>query len=376
MNADNLWVSLRHEFHQQPELSHQEHLTADKVAEVLQSYSPAQILRNVGDHGVIAVFDSHQEGPTTLIRAELDALPIHESMDIAHISQCCSVSHKCGHDGHMAIVLSLAEQLQSKPIARGKVLLAFQSAEETGKGAQLMVSNEQFLPLTPDYAFALHNYPGMPLGHVGIKAGPFNCASTGIIITLKGATSHAAYPEHGNNPGLAMCHIIEHALALPQLTSVQSWVTLIYSKLGEIAFGTSAGDAVIMFTLRSETNVGIKQLESSLIEFTKQKANDYNLEVSVDYEDAFAATINDETAASMIEVTAKANRIPVEILDEPMRWSEDFGRFTQVAKHGAMFVLGSGEQHPQLHHPDYDFPDSLIATGQCLFTGLIREING
>jgi len=367
---------VRHRLHQLAELSNQEQLTSHLIKKILTPFSPDRMITDVGGYGILAIYEGKNPGPTTLIRAELDALPIIENDQLSYMSHHQGCAHKCGHDGHMTIVLSLAHALEKQPPLRGRVILAFQSAEETGQGAAAMIADPKFRPYKPDYAFALHNYPGMPLGEVGIKDATFNCASKGMIIKLHGVTSHAAYPEHGNSPALAMCELITLATQLPSQLSERCWCTVVHAKLGEVAFGTSPGEAVVMMTLRSETNGTMEKLQSILIQKVTTLTASMNLTYEICFEDEFRATVNNREAAGLIAEACLATQVTCHQLSEPMRWSEDFGRFTEVAGHGALFVLGCGENTPQLHHPDYDFPDELLSIGSKLFFTLINKING
>lgn len=168
---------VRRELHSRPELSGQESGTAERLAGLLRQLRPDLLLDGLGGAGLAAVFDSGREGPGVLFRAELDALPISENNDFSYRSQREGVSHKCGHDGHMAILLGLAHALARKPPAKGRAILVFQPAEEVGAGAESMLSDSRFEQLLPiDYAFALHNLPGFPLGQVAIKKGAFTAA--------------------------------------------------------------------------------------------------------------------------------------------------------------------------------------------------------
>ncbi|WP_165313475.1 amidohydrolase [Vibrio ziniensis] len=370
------WTEFRRELHQFPELSNHEHQTARRVEEVFKKFRPDETVTSLGGHGVAFIFNGAEEGPTTLIRCELDALPIEECNNFAHRSVHQGVSHKCGHDGHMAIVTALGEELCENKLKSGRVILAFQPAEETGEGAIGMVNDPAFATYVPDFAFALHNYPGLSLGHVAVKVGSFNCASRGMIIRLKGKTSHAAHPENGVSPALAMCSIIESLTALPQTLTQTSWVTVIHANLGEIAFGTSPGDAVVMATLRSETNEAMENLVQAATQIAQELSEQHGLTWSMEWQDVFQASVNSELGSALVVKACENTEIPCHILQEPMRWSEDFGQFTAVAKEGAMFVLGSGRQSPQLHNPDYDFPDELIPIGKAVFANLIEQING
>ena len=374
-------TQLRKNIHQHPELSHQEQQTALRITRVFESFSPDEVHTQLGGHGVAFVFHGQEIGPSTLIRCELDALPIQEQNTFDHRSILDGVSHKCGHDGHMAIISALGATLATRKPQSGRVILCFQPAEETGAGAIDMVNDEKFASLKPDYAFALHNYPGLKLGSVAVRAGTFNCASRGIIIKLSGKTSHAAHPEDGISPASAMCQIIEKLNQLPEELAEQGvedklWVTVIHAKLGEVAFGTAPGDAVVMATLRSETNQAMDTLVEVTQTFARDCAHKAGLEIEFSFDDVFQASVNSNEGCDRVVQACRNTSTEYILLHEPMRWSEDFGQFTAVAKQGAMFALGAGVDTPQLHNPDYDFEDELIPIGHALFLDLIKQING
>ena len=380
LDLDELIV-LRKTLHQHPELSNQEQATAVRILNAFQAFSPDEVITDLGGTGLAFVFNGADSGPTTLIRSELDALPIEETNNFDHRSQVKGVSHKCGHDGHMSIVTALGAELARNRPQKGRVVLCFQPAEETGMGAIQVVKDARFVDLMPDYAFALHNYPSLELGKVAVRAGTFNCASRGMIIRLKGKTSHAAHPENGISPANAMCKIIQELNSLPanirqQAALGRNWVTVIHAKLGEIAFGTSPGDAVVMVTLRSESNEGMHTLVEEAERFSQAVAKSENLSISFEYDDVFQASVNSQLGCDLVVSACEATQTPFVLLDEPMRWSEDFGQFTATVKEGAMFALGAGQSSPQLHNPDYDFPDALIPIGSDLFLDIIRKING
>jgi amidohydrolase len=374
-------ITLRKTLHQNPELSNQEEATAARILNEFLAFSPDDVVTGLGGTGLAFVFNGADTGPTTLIRSELDALPIEETNTFAHRSQVKGVSHKCGHDGHISIVTALGAELAKSRPQKGRVVLCFQPAEETGMGATQVVNDVRFAALKPDYAFALHNYPGLELGKVAVRAGTFNCASRGMIIHLKGKTSHAAHPENGVSPANAMCQIIQELNTLPAKLTQQGierrqWVTVIHAKLGDVAFGTAPGDAVVMATLRSETNEGMQTLIEHAEAFSQALAAQERLSIRFEYDDVFQASVNSQIGCDLVVSACEITQTPCLLLDEPMRWSEDFGQFTATAKEGAMFALGAGQTSPQLHNPDYDFPDSLIPTGRDIFLDIIRQLNG
>jgi len=365
----------RHSLHQNPELSGEEAETALRLTRFLEKYSPDEILTGLGGHGLAFIFKGRSDGPTVLIRSELDALPIEESNNFNYRSMTAGVSHKCGHDGHMAIVAGLAPLLSARRPARGRVVLLFQPAEETGAGAAAMIADPNFQQIMPDYAFALHNLPGYPRGEVIVKPGEFSCASKGLIIRLRGKCAHSAHPGDGKSPAKAMCRIITGLMEMNAAPRENTWVTVIHARLGEVAFGTTPGEAEVMATLRSETALGLEGLDQKALQLVADAANESGLEFVTDYCEVFPVSTNNPEAVKRIISAAKKLSVGVINMEKPHRWSEDFGRFSALCK-GAMFGIGAGEDVPQLHTTNYDFPDGLITRGITLFHHIVRDLLG
>ena len=169
-------VTFRRHLHRRPELSGEEEWTAAEIRQALERLQPDKVLGGLGGHGVAAVFAGAESGPTVLFRAELDALPITEASGAAWQSETEGKGHLCGHDGHMAMLLGFGRLLARRPVRRGRVVLMFQPAEEDGSGARAVVADPRYAAITPDWAFAIHNEPGLPFGHVATRAGLMNCA--------------------------------------------------------------------------------------------------------------------------------------------------------------------------------------------------------
>ena len=371
-------VTLRLELHRRPEFSNEEHETAARIAAELERCRPDELLTELGTHGVAAVFDSGVEGPTVLFRCELDGLPITEISTFGWRSEIEGKGHLCGHDGHMAIVCGLAQQLASNRPARGRVVVLFQPAEETGAGARDVIADPRFETIRPDFAFALHNLPGLPLGAIGVRSGPFTFASEGLAIRLTGRTSHAAQPEAGLSPAAVMGELMERLPALPETLGHRpghSLVTLSHARLGEAAFGIAPGEADVWVTVRAIDDGLMANLMGEAEKLALGLSEAGGLEVTFDRYESFVAGHNDEEAVSRIEAAAAALGATRVEVGDPYRWSEDFGRFGSVAKTG-LFVLGSGEDHPRLHNPDFDFPDELIGPGIAMFEWITRDICG
>lgn len=247
---EDVFTEIRKTFHANPELSGQERKTAAVVVKILEIFQPDQIIQGIGGHGVAALYKGQNKGFSVLCRAELDALPIFEINDFSHASKN-EISHKCGHDGHLTILLSLAQKLHLNPIKTGQVILLFQPAEETGEGAQRILDDEKFKSLTPDFVFALHNLPGFPMGQIILKSGTFTASVKSLVVRLKGVTSHASEPEKGINPALAISEIIASMDSFQKAESEFLLITPIHSFFGEKAYGTSPGHGETHWTVRT-----------------------------------------------------------------------------------------------------------------------------
>ncbi|WP_425099016.1 amidohydrolase [Tropicibacter sp. S64] len=368
----------RQALHRVPELSGAEVRTATSVVRMLEDLGADAIHAGIGGHGVIGVFESGTDGPRVMLRCELDALPIVEDSDAAHASTVPGTAHLCGHDGHMAILAGVARTLARVRPERGAVLLMFQPAEEIGAGARAVVADRSFAGLRPDFVFALHNMPGMPLGRVAVREGPASCASRGMRIGLHGRTSHAAEPEKAVSPMLALSRLMPGLSALAEGRPGQAdyaLVTVTHARLGEAAFGITPGEAELFITLRTLTDARMAQLVQDAEALVARLAAEDGLGVSVNYHDVFDATVN---APKAVRIVRRAlDRLGLSHGEEPlpMRASEDVGCFGAVAPL-AFLLLGAGEETPPLHAPTYDFPDPLIATGAAVFNAILAEILG
>lgn len=368
-------IRLRHELHRNPELSGQERATGKRIRFFLSRYQPHELYSNIAGEGMAVVYRGKEPGPTVLFRCDMDALPITELSDFKYKSNTPGVSHTCGHDGHMAIVSGLAVRFFENPLEKGKVILFYQPSEENGSGAKESIERLKELDLMPDYAFALHNLPKYKKGSVVLGRYTFTAASKGLIIKLTGRNSHAAFPELGLNPSAATAEIIQHLLVLPTNFKYKNFVlvTLIHVKVGEVAFGTSAGSAVIMATLRAFDDSDMHLLSDNALKTSTQIATRHGLAIETEFTDDFPASVCDPQLTNVVEKIASEQKKEVIYLNEPNRWSEDFAHFTGVCP-SVIFGLGAGEDHPDIHSPTYDFPDDLIIDGVDLLESIAREI--
>lgn len=368
-------IELRQELHRFPELSGKEKNTAKHIQEFIKSHNDIQIMTGLGGHGVAAIYE-YGEGPTVMLRCELDALPIAEPNTFDYKSIHENVSHKCGHDGHMAMVAGLIFWLKEQTQLKGKVILLFQPAEETGAGADTVLRDEKFNNIKPDYVFALHNIPGMPMHQIIPIKDNFSPAVQSISIHLKGKVSHACEPEKGINPAVAISKIISafEALNLNDTKDENYTVfTPIHINMGEVAYGISAGIGEVHYTFRTWKEERVTFLKNEIKRLLKTICIEQNIEYSINWFDYFPASINNDYCNSIIIKSAEKHNFNIKKDAEPFKFGEDFGWFTRDYK-AAMFGLGSGLNTPALHHEDYDFPDELLDTGVKMFQGIVEEL--
>ena len=371
-------TKFRRELHQYPELSGKEIKTAQKILYALKDMKPSKIIDKMGGHGLAAIFDSQEKGPTLLFRAELDALPIQEKNNIPWASNLPGVSHTCGHDGHMTMLLALGRIISRNPIKCGKVVLMFQPSEENGQGARAVISDPRYEQIKPDLAFAIHIEPGRPFGYVSTRPGLMNCASLGLKITLHGKTAHAADPDDGISPSHAVAEFVQKISEFnhgDELNNNFRLTTVTHVQIGEQSFGISPGDASIFVTLRTSNDDSLSQLDKDVRGLVSNISKQFKLTFDFEIFDHFAASINDKEAHDIAVNAMKSLNINYGSIGVPMRASEDFGIFGKQSK-AAMLCLGPGENYAALHNPDYDFNDDLIPIGTSIFERITRDLLG
>ena len=362
-------ILIRKKLHANPELSGKETNTSKVIYTFLKTCNPTQIITKVGGFGVLAIFDSKNPCKNILFRADIDALPITEINTFKHSSLNVGISHKCGHDGHTCTLLGFAKLLSKNPPKKGKIILLFQPAEETGEGAYKVINDPKFEHIKPNFVFAYHNIPGAPLNQIILKNNSFTAAVKSIIIKIHGKNAHAAEPEKGINPALAIAEIIQKFEALSNNKSESenfSLITPIHINMGEIAYGTSAGYGELRFTLRTWTQEKIDALSLTILNTLQEISTKHKVKIESKWTEEFSATKNNNEAINTIIVAAKHQNLETIFKKEPFKFGEDFGLFTQQFK-GAMFGIGAGIKCKPLHNPEYDFPDKILPTAIKLF---------
>ncbi len=370
-------IDLRQRLHAHPELSGDEAETADRIVEFLEPLGPDRIVRGVGGHGIVASFDSGVPGPTLLVRTELDALPISELSATTHRSVHPGVSHMCGHDGHMAMVCGLAAHLAVKRPAMGAVHLLFQPAEETGAGAAAVLDDPAFAEFQSDLGLAIHNVPGFAMHAIVLKSGVLTPAVRSIVFRFRGRTAHASQPLLGENPTIAIGELVAAGAAMcvhDEQSDEFRLVTCVHVRVGSVAYGVSAGDGEVHFTMRAWSDDRLELLQTELVEHASARASADGLTLEWHTLEDFRSNHNDPTVTEMVASAARQAGLDVVDAPVPLVAGEDFGLFTSRFP-CCMVVLGAGEDNHPIHNAYYDFPDELISTGVRLYEAVLARIH-
>jgi amidohydrolase len=367
----DLAVALRHELHQHPELACQETWTKGRLIDFLRRHTSLEIV----DRGrwFYALYRAQNgadgtDRPNIAFRADFDALPMDETIDLPYGSLFPGVAHKCGHDGHSACLAGLALEVDKRG-ADKNVYFVFQHAEETLAGAL------DCAPLMDEAGisevFGCHNVPGLPENGIAVMDGTAACGSTGMIIHLKGVPAHASQPEDGRNPSFAVAEIIRSIPELINPARYQGLVlcTVIGIDVGKEAFGMSASEGRLLLTIRGQFDHELDKLKQEIENKTGEQAALYGLDYDFSFRNSVPAMVNHRESAAKVRLAAKGLGLTVLEGDSLSRGSEDFGWFTRRTR-GAMFWVGAGEDRSPVHTAQYDFNDRIIPTVVDLFKAL------
>ncbi|WP_088032349.1 M20 metallopeptidase family protein [Evansella clarkii] len=364
-------VSIRRHFHQNPELSGEEAETSKKVQEKLTEYG-IPYKTGYAEHGVLGVIEGGRPGPTVALRADMDALPIHEENDHPYISKVPGKMHACGHDAHTAMLLGTGKILNSmKDELPGKVLLVFQPSEEITPigGAQPMMEDGVFDEHEPDMIFAQHVWPDLPVGQIGCVPGPIMGASDRFKIVINGAGGHASMPHQTVDAIIVANNVISslQTIVSRNVDPVDSAVLTVGRIDGGSRYNVIASKVTIEGTIRTykpETKEMVKRRFHTIVNGV---AESMEASASIEYYDGYPATVNHAEWAEHVTDTAKemyGDSAAPEV--NPVLGGEDFSRFL-LKYPGAYFWLGTAlpgvEKQKPLHDPQFKIDERAIVYG-------------
>ena len=362
---------VRRDLHAHPELGFEEERTASVVQENLAALG-IEHHTGIGKTGIVAVIRGRGDsaGRSVGLRADMDALPIHEENEFAHKSRYEGRMHGCGHDGHTTMLLAAAKYLNETRNFDGTVYCIFQPGEEGYAGAKAMITDGLFVRFPAEQVYALHNWPGLPPGQIGITPGPAMAAADRIEIVIDGKGGHGAHPHAAIDPVLVAGHIITAAQSIvsrnvsPIDTAVVSLCAMHAGHPG--AMSVIPAHAKLVGTVRTFRPATQDMIEKRLTELVQSIAAAFGARATLHYERVYPATINHDReamfAADVAETLVGRDNVIRNL--EPSMGAEDFS-FMLQAKPGAFARLGQGgaEGGCFLHNSTYDFNDAVIPLG-------------
>jgi hippurate hydrolase len=365
------FTALRRDLHMHPELGFEEHRTAKIVGERLAALG-IEHHAGIGRTGIVAVIRGRSDasGRAVGLRADMDALPMQEENDFAHKSRYDGRMHGCGHDGHSTMLLAAARYLHETRNFDGTVYLIFQPGEEGYAGAKAMIEDGLFERFPAEQVYALHNWPGLPPGRIGITPGPAMAAADRIEIKIDGRGGHGAHPYAAIDPVLVAGHIITAVQSIvsrnvsPIDTAVVSLCAMQAGNPG--AMSVIPAHATLVGTVRTFRPATQDMIERRLGELVPSIAAAFGASAKLKYERVYPATVNHAREAEFAATVADALVGPENVVRnlDPSMGSEDFS-FMLQAKPGAFARLGQGgiEGGCFLHNSLYDFNDAVIPLG-------------
>lgn len=374
-------TALRRDLHAHPEIGFEEHYTAQRVVESLKVCGVDEIHTQIGKTGVVALIHgrSRSSGRMIGLRADMDALPITESNDFAWRSTKSGMMHGCGHDGHTTMLVGAARYLAQSRQFDGTAVLIFQPGEEGFAGAKAMIEDGLFDRFPVQAVYAMHNWPQMRPGMVGVNPGPMMAAADRITIEITGKGGHGAHPYLTVDPVLVSAHIITavQSIVSRNVRAIDSAViSLCAMHAGDMgAFSVVPGKATLVGTVRTFNPEVQDVVERRLHEVCSGVALGLGASAHVNYERIYPATINSVDEARFAGDVAQ-RLVGHDHLDrhmDPSMGAEDFSFMLQV-KPGAYLRLGQGgEGSCMLHNSRYDFNDDVLPLGAALHAGLIEH---
>lgn len=369
----------RRDFHQHPELAFEEVRTAGIVAQTLTDLG-LEVQTGVGKTGVVALLEGQHEGPTILVRCDMDALPIEEQNTADYRSQDLPKMHACGHDGHTSIGLTVAKMLnEQRTQIRGRVKFIFQPAEEIGRGAEAMITDGALLDPVPDVSLGLHLWNYLPLGQVGITPGPTMAGSNTFRVRLTGRGGHAAFPHTTVDPVIAAAQIT---------TAVQSIVSRNVNPLDTAVLSVTqiiAGDAhnviphqALMVGTMRFFNPDVKPLmEGRFQTIVMGIAEAMQCQAEIVIEELTPPVVNDMAVARRIKDGFARIAPELHYVDnEVTMGAEDMACFLEKTP-GLFFFVGAANSDKDLHyphhHPRFDFDEEALVIGASLLASAVSD---
>jgi amidohydrolase len=372
-------VARRRDFHMHPELAFEEHRTSGIVAEALNELG-LEVQTGIGQTGVVAILDGAKDGPTVLVRADMDALPILEENAIEYVSGTPGVMHACGHDGHTAIGLGVARLLhQHRDQLAGRVKFVFQPAEEIGGGALAMIKDGALESPRPDVSLGLHLWNSMPVGQVGVADGPTMAGSSDFKIVITGRGGHGAVPDSTIDPVVCAAQMVTafQTIVARNVSPLETGVVTVATIHGGHAHNVIPGSVDLTGTLRAFTIPVRDLIARRMEEIANGIAQAMNCDVTIQIRHLTIPLANHADVGAKVR-PAVAQLVGEQGLNFEARTmgGEDMSYFMDDIP-GMYLFVGSANAERGLdyahHHPRFDFDEDALPLGVALLSAAIGE---
>ena len=365
----------RRDLHENPEILFDTHRTSAVVADKLKAFGCDEIVTGIGRTGVVGVIKgkTNTSGKTIGLRADMDALPIHEQTGLDYKSKVDGAMHACGHDGHTAMLLGAAQYLAETRNFDGTVVVIFQPAEEGGGGGREMCDDGMMDRWSIDEVYGMHNWPGKPVGSFSIRPGAFFAATDQFDIVIEGKGGHAAKPQETVDSTLVASHVV---LALQSIVSRnadpidQIVVSVTSIESSSKAFNVIAQRVHLKGTVRTMSKDMRALAEARLTSIATGTAATFGATADVTYHKGYPSMVNHE------EQTAFAAKVATDVsgaceVAPLVMGGEDFA-FMLEERPGAYILVGNGDS-ASVHHPEYNFNDDAIPAGCSWWAGIVEQ---
>ena len=371
LKPENL-AEIRRDFHRFPELGFQEKRTKEKIVSYLKELG-LDVHYGVGIVGVLRAGEGNK---VIGLRADMDALPIHETNTHDYISKNTGVMHACGHDGHMAMLLGAAHKLSTNANFGGTIVFIFQPNEELGLGAKAMMDEGLLENFPIQEIYGIHNLPGVQTGTLLTRPGLI-CSSESLFeIKIKGMGGHSSMPQLGRDTITIGAEVVQtlQTIISRKLASGSGAVVSVTEFISDGQRNVLPGETILKGDVRTRLPDDRKKIELYLNQIASGVASAHDIDIDVFFETEFVETINHPIPTEAVLKTAK--RIGLKTNEcEPMSFSEDFSHFSNSVP-GCFFLLGNGTDganNKPLHSNDYDFNDALLPIGSDFWAGLAKN---
>jgi amidohydrolase len=373
----------RRDFHRNPELLYELSRTSRIVADRLRAFGFDEVVEGVAKTGVLGVLHG-AKGPAgvrdkrALFRADMDALPIEEASGADHVSVSPGLMHACGHDGHTTMLLGAARRLAETRPFDGTLIFCFQPAEEGGAGAQAMIDEGMLERFPVKGAYAVHNWPGLPVGEFAVVRGPAMASAEAFNITVEGTGGHAAMPHRARDPIVTASHIVAAVQTIVSrvVDPLDNAVVSITAIHGGEAFNVIPDRVEMKGTVRTFSEAVSKSIEAELRRICERTAEAFgtNARLHRPPKLPYPATVNHPAETELALGAMRAVAGPDRVRDDmrPVMGSEDFAFILRKVP-GAYIFIGNGDT-AGLHNPKYDFNDEALPHGVAYWTELAQRV--